>query len=107
MNFRLLTKYIPLVLGKKRSWLTIGLLVLLGSQFGGALGIPKIGFGGFGIDQLWKEPRDVLVDRVEDARDAQQETVTQFRSAMEGFKGVTGFDGGDLESTFNRLNRAF
>lgn len=107
MNIRLIARYLPIVLGKKRSWLAFGVLLLVGSQFGGAFGIPAIGFGGLDIDQLWKEPRDVLVDRVEDAREAQQDTVTQFRSAMEEFKSVTDFDGGDLESVFNRLNSSY
>jgi len=59
------------------------------------------------IDQFWKEPRDLLVDRVEAARDAQQKTVEEVQTAMEKFKRVTQFDGGDLEKEFNILNSAF
>ncbi|HBS27746.1 MAG TPA: DUF2959 domain-containing protein [Gammaproteobacteria bacterium] len=62
---------------------------------------------GFSVDQFWKEPRELLVDRVEDARDAQQETVEEFQTTMEKFKSVTNFDGGDLEKQFNTLNSAF
>ena len=59
------------------------------------------------IDQFWKEPRELLVDRVETARDAQQDTVEEFQTTMEKFKSVTSFDGGDLEKQFNTLNSAF
>lgn len=62
---------------------------------------------GFSVDQFWKEPRELLIDRVEDARDAQQETVEEFQTTMEKFKGVTHFEGGDLEQQFNTLNSAF
>jgi hypothetical protein len=66
-----------------------------------------LGGCGFSVDQFWKEPRELLVDRVEDARDAQQETVEEFQTTMEKFKSVTNFDGGDLEKQFNTLNSAF
>ncbi|MGF1545968.1 MAG: DUF2959 family protein [Thiotrichales bacterium] len=57
--------------------------------------------------RLWKEPRELLVDRVEVARDAQQAAVEEFQTAMEKFKAVTNFSGGDLEAQFNTLNKAF
>ncbi len=59
------------------------------------------------IDTFYKEPRDVLVTRINAASKAQQETADEFRSALETFKSVTGFKGGDLESQFNTLNAAF
>ncbi len=59
------------------------------------------------IDRLWKEPRDILVDRVEAVRDVQQETVQEFRSALEQFKAVTQFKGGDLEKEYETLNAAY
>ncbi len=54
---------------------------------------------GFGV-----EKRDILVDRVEDARDAQDEASEQFASALEQFRSVVAVDGGDLEATYDRLN---
>ncbi|MGF1643474.1 MAG: DUF2959 family protein [Thiotrichales bacterium] len=57
--------------------------------------------------QLWKEPREILVDRVEVARDAQQTAVEEFQTTMEKFKAVTSFSGGDLETQFNTLDKAF
>jgi Protein of unknown function (DUF2959) len=48
--------------------------------------------------------RDILVDRVEDSRDAQQEAEEQFQSALEHFQAVVGFDGGELEKVYRDLN---
>ncbi len=59
------------------------------------------------LSQLWTEPRDLLMERVKTARDAQQETVEQFKTTMEEFKSVTRFNGGDLEREYNRLQAAF
>ena len=58
-------------------------------------------------DTFYKQPRDVLVSRVESARDVQIETAEEFKSALEKFKAVTHFEGGDLEKKFNGLNAAF
>ncbi len=51
--------------------------------------------------------RDILVDRVEDARDAQQEAKKQFKTALQKFTELTGFKGGDLEEKYNRLNAEY
>jgi len=59
------------------------------------------------LSQFWTEPRELLIENVAAARDAQQETVEQFKTTMEEFKSVTDFDGGDLEREFNQLNAAF
>jgi phage-related minor tail protein len=50
------------------------------------------------------EKRALLVDRVEDARDAQDDASEQFASALEQFRATVNFDGGDLEKTYDRLN---
>ncbi len=51
--------------------------------------------------------RDILVDRVEEARDAQTESKEQFQSALEQFTSVLSFDGGDLEDKYNQLNKEY
>jgi hypothetical protein len=51
--------------------------------------------------------RDVLVDRVEEGRDAQQQAKEQFASALEAFRSVEDFDGGDLEEVYDRLKSEF
>lgn len=48
--------------------------------------------------------REILVDRVEDARDSQQEAKEQFASALEEFSAVLNFDGGTLEDKYKQLN---
>jgi hypothetical protein len=47
--------------------------------------------------------RDVLVDRVEEGRDAQQAAKEQFQSALEAFRAVEDFDGGGLEKLYDEL----
>lgn len=53
------------------------------------------------------EKRDILVDRVEEARDSQDEASEQFTSALEQFRATVNFDGGDLEKTYDRLNKEY
>lgn len=59
------------------------------------------------METLGFEKRDLLVDRVEDARDAQDDASEQFASALEQFRATVDFDGGDLEKVYDRLNREF
>jgi hypothetical protein len=56
------------------------------------------------MEKVGVHKRDILVDRVEKARDSQQETKEQFASALEQFSAVVNFDGGDLEQKYNQLN---
>lgn len=59
------------------------------------------------MEALGQDKRDILVSRVGDARDAQEEAKEQFSSALEQFSATIGFEGGDLEKTYNRLEAAF
>lgn len=59
------------------------------------------------MESLGIEKRDILVDRVEDARDAQGEASEQFASALEQFRGVVDFDGGELEAVYDRLDAEY
>lgn len=56
------------------------------------------------LEKVGVPKREVMVYRVEKARDTQQETKQQFKSALEQFTAVTQFQGGDLEALYNRLN---
>ena len=47
--------------------------------------------------------RDLLVDRVEDTRDAQEDAMVQFQSALEKFSAVMDFSGGKLEEKYKEL----
>ena len=60
-----------------------------------------------GLEKVGIPKRDVMVYRVEKARDTQQETKEQFKSALEQFTAATQFSGGDLEDTYKRLNDAY
>src|SRR5215211_3953756 len=51
--------------------------------------------------------RDILVDRVKDAKEDQEAAKKQFQSALEQFKAVTNFQGGDLESKYKKLNKEY
>jgi ElaB/YqjD/DUF883 family membrane-anchored ribosome-binding protein len=53
------------------------------------------------------QKREILVDRVEDARDEQTEAKEQFQTTLEKFKSVVGFDGGDLETLYKELKAEY
>ena len=59
------------------------------------------------MESLGIEKRDILVDRVEDARDAQDAASEQFASALEQFRSTVNFDGGDLEKAYDRLKSEY
>ena len=51
--------------------------------------------------------RDVMVDRVQYARDAQEEAKEEFQSTLEKFRGVVKVEGGALEEKYETLNDAY
>lgn len=51
--------------------------------------------------------REILVDRVEEARDSQKEAKEQFASALEEFSAVLNFKGGTLEAKYRKLQEVF
>ena len=59
------------------------------------------------MESIGVEKRDILVDRVEEARDAQEDASEQFTSALDQFRATVSFDGGDLEAIYNRLNSEY
>ncbi|SFD89236.1 DUF2959 domain-containing protein [Nitrosomonas sp. Nm166] len=60
-----------------------------------------------GLEKIGIPKRDVMVSRVEKARDTQEETKEQFKSALEQFTAATHFSGGDLEATYKRLHETY
>lgn len=58
-------------------------------------------------EKLGVEKRDILVDRVEDARDSQTDAQKQFASELAEFTSLINFDGGDLESVYDGLNSQY
>lgn len=55
------------------------------------------------LEKFGIEKRDVLVERVEDAGQAQGQAKEEFADALEQFRSVVQVDGGDLEETYDRL----
>jgi hypothetical protein len=59
------------------------------------------------MEKVGIHKRDIMSDRIVEARDAQEEAKQEFRSALERFSTELGFDGGDLEEKYEGLNDAF
>ena len=56
------------------------------------------------MEQVGVHKREIMVDRVEDAKLSQQEAQQEFTSALEALSALTNFDGGDLETVYNQIN---
>ncbi len=56
------------------------------------------------MEKIGIHKRDIMVDRVEDARNAQEEGKEQFKSALARFTEVLNFRGGDLQDKYDKLN---
>jgi len=59
------------------------------------------------MEQFGVHKREILVDRIEDAQVAQEDGQEQFKNALEQFQAVVNFDGGDLETIYNRLDAEY
>ena len=56
------------------------------------------------MSTLGKEKRDILVQRIKDAKKDQDQTKQQLQTTMQSFQALTGFQGGSLEKSYKRLN---
>lgn len=59
------------------------------------------------MERLGVPKRDLLVSRISEVQEAQQEGQEQFRNALERFRSVIDFDGGELQPVYNRLDSEF
>jgi hypothetical protein len=59
------------------------------------------------MEKIGYHKREILVDRIKDTQESQEDAKEQFSSALEQFASVVKFDGGDLEDLYNRLNDEF
>ncbi len=59
------------------------------------------------MEHLGFPKRDILVDRVEEARDSQEQAAEQFKDALEKFIAVTGFKGGALQEKYDQLQSEY
>lgn len=55
------------------------------------------------LDKVGVERREVLVNRVDNAREAQEKAQKQFRDALEEFQALVGSSGGELEAKYEKL----
>lgn len=77
-------------------------IVICAALFMGICGCSSMYYGT--MEKFGVHKRDIMVERVKAARDTQQEAKQQFLTAMEQFKSVVNFKGGDLESQYNKLH---
>lgn len=56
------------------------------------------------MEKMGYAKRDILSSRVKSARDAQEDAKKVIQSALEQFGKVVGYQGGDLEATYKKLN---
>jgi uncharacterized protein YdiU (UPF0061 family) len=92
-------------MGKKTTIIPGGLVliaILWVSFFGGC----STAYYG-AMEKVGIHKRDILVDRVEDARDAQSEAQEQFKSALEQFGAVVQIKNTDLKKAYEKLNAEY
>jgi len=82
---------------RKLIWPLATILVLFGCSTAYYSGLEK-----FGIHK-----RDILVDRIGEARDSQEQAKEQFKDALEQFGSVVNYDGGSLQDTYNKLSAEY
>lgn len=91
MNYPTFKNAYPVVL------MPIFLLILAGCQSTYYRTMEKFGY----------HKRDILVNRVTEARDSQEEAKEQFKSALDEFSSVVNIEGGSLEEKYTRLNAEY
>jgi len=58
-------------------------------------------------EKVGVEKRDILVDRVQDAKESQEDAQQQFSSALDQFSQLINFDGGELQDIYEQLQDQF
>nr|WP_086938372.1 DUF2959 domain-containing protein [Thaumasiovibrio occultus] len=59
------------------------------------------------MEKVGIHKRDILVDRVEDANQAQIDAQAEFSDALSALQAFTGYQGGDLEQMYKRINQQY
>ncbi len=70
-----------------------------------AIGCSKAYYGA--MEKVGVHKRDILVDRVENARDAQADAQEQFKDALEQFGSVVNIETTDLKEAYEKLNSEY
>lgn len=79
-------------------WLLMSILLIIG-------GCSSLYYDA--MEKLGIEKREILVDRVGDARDAQNEAQETFRSALERFQSVVSSPDTELKERYEKINDAY
>jgi prefoldin subunit 5 len=77
-------------------------LFVLCAILGGLTACSNMYYGA--MEKFGVHKREILVDRVGAARNSQMEAKEQFLTAMEQFKSLVNFQGGDLEKSYQKLD---
>ena len=59
------------------------------------------------LEKIGVEKRDLLVKRVDNAKEAQEEAQQQFRNSLEEFQSLVGYSGGELEAQYEKLKGSY
>jgi len=59
------------------------------------------------MEKVGIHKREIMVDRVVDAKESQQEAQQQFKSALEEMTALINFDGGELEEQYNVIQEQY
>lgn len=86
-----------------------GLRTLLGLALIGVLAVSSACQSAYysTMEQFGVHKREILVDRVKDAREDQQEAKELFVSTFDQFKALTNYDGGELEKRYKKLSAEY
>src|SRR4051812_49435788 len=58
-------------------------------------------------EKLGYHKRDIMVERVQKARDGQEAAKEQFQTTLDRFKSVVKFNGGELEAKYKELSTEY
>lgn len=59
------------------------------------------------MEKVGIHKRDIMVDRVADAKESQEDAQQQFKSALEEMSALTNFEGGELEAQYNVIQEQY
>jgi len=79
--------------------------LLLSFLLVGVVGCESAYYGAW--EKVGVHKRDIMVDRIEEVRESQQDVKEQFSSALERFTAELHFDGGELEEVYKTLNTEY
>lgn len=88
---------------KNRNYLVRGLVTLV---LAGFLASCQSAYYGT-MERLGVPKREIMVSRISEAQEAQEEGQEQFKDALEQFRSVINFDGGELQAVYDRLDAEF